>query len=204
MTSSPQRIPLPEPAPTSGTSIEEALRTRRSVRDFPPIPLKLAEVSQLLWAAQGITNPQGLRAAPSAGALYPLEVYLVAGDVDNLAAGVYKYEPRRHELRLVIVGDKRTDLYRAALQQETIRDAPAALVFGAVYERTTQKYSERGRQYVHMEVGHAAQNVVLQAVSLKLGTVVMGAFNEERVREALSMTDEVVPLYIMPIGRRQK
>jgi len=156
----------------------------------------------LLWAAQGITDPSVGRTAPSAGALYPLEVYVLAGTVTGLAHGIYKYKPQGHELVKVADGDKRAELSRAALGQAWIRDAAAVIVFSAVYERTTQKYRERGLRYVHIEIGHAAQNVALQAVSLKLGTVPIGAFYDEEVKKVVKMGDREQPLYIMPVGKR--
>ncbi len=199
---STERIKLPEPGHDSPTSIEQALLKRRSVRDYKDEPLTLAELSQLLWAAQGITDRRGFRAAPSAGALYPLEVYVVAGNVSNLPSGIYKYKPHEHELEKILEGDKRAKLCIAALGQSSVKDGAIAIVFSAVYERTTQKYGERGIRYVHMEVGHAAQNVYLQAVSLNLGTVVIGAFQDDAVRMIINMPDEENPLYIMPIGRK--
>lgn len=195
-------IKLPEPKLDSQISIEEALRKRRSVRDYRLEPLALDELSQLLWAAQGITAPEGLRTAPSAGALYPLELYVVAGDVTDLTNGVYKYKPQGHELIKIRQGDKRVELSRAALGQEWVENGALSLVFSGVYERTTGKYGERGVQYVHIEVGHAAQNVYLQAVSLNLGTVVVGAFHEDQVREILNMSEEEHPLLILPVGKK--
>ena len=194
-------IKLPEPGYDSGTSVEKALQERRSIRDYKDEPLTLAEVSQLLWAAQGITNPKGLRTAPSAGALYPLEVYVVAGDVNDLPDGIYKYKPYGHELARFVEEDKRIELCNAALDQSSVKDAAAVIVFSAVYQRTTGKYGERGIRYVHMEAGHAAQNVYLQAVSLNVGTVVIGAFDDEKVKKVMNMGDEEQPLYIMPVGK---
>lgn len=194
-------IKLPNPVQDSDTSLEEALRKRRSVRSYKDSPLMAAEVSQLLWAAQGVTSPRGLRTAPSAGALYPLETYVVAGNVDGLPDGVYHYRPDKHELAMTVKGDKRSELCRAALGQTSVRNAAAVLVFSAIYERTTAKYAERGFQYVHMESGHAAQNVFLQSVSLDIGTVVIGAFYDDAVRKVLKMSDREQPLYIMPVGR---
>ncbi len=194
-------IILPEPRNSGGISVEEALLERRSIRNYKNEALTLAEISQLLWAAQGITHPGGYRTAPSAGALYPLEVYVVAGNVDGLQAGIYKYRPQGHELKKVAEGDVRAELCAAALDQECIEDGAAVLVFAAVYERTTRKYGERGVRYVHMEVGHAAQNVYLQAVSQGLGTVVVGAFDDGRVEKLLQMQDDERALCIMPVGR---
>lgn len=194
-------IKLPEPEYKSTTTIEEALLKRRSVRDYKDEPLTLAEVSQLLWAAQGITDARGFRTSPSAGALYPLELYVVVGNVENMASGVYKYRPDKHELVKVASGDKRSDLAVASLGQSSIKDSAINIVFSAVYERTTKKYGERGIRYVHMEVGHAAQNVYLQAISLNLGTVVIGAFEDENVKRVINISDEEHPLCIMPVGR---
>jgi SagB-type dehydrogenase family enzyme len=195
-------IKLPEPAYKSNTSVEEALLKRRSVRDYKDKPLTLAEVSQLLWAAQGITGSFGFRTAPSAGALYPLEVYIFAGNVKDLPGGIYKYRPHKHELEMAVKGDKRNELYRAALRQSPVRDAPAVIIFSAVYERTTVKYGERGIRYAHIEAGHAAQNVFLQAVSLNLGVVVIGAFYDDEVKKIMKMPDREQPLYIMPVGKK--
>jgi len=195
-------VRLPEPATDGAFSIEAALRARRSIRRFGREDLSLSQISQLLWAAQGITDAQGFRTAPSAGALYPLEVHLVAGGVTGLAPGGYRYDARRHALVRTFEGDRRAALRGAALEQAFIEEAAAALVLCAVYRRTTGKYGDRGIRYVHMEAGHAAQNVYLQAVSLRLGTVVIGAFDDERVAAVLGTTGEEDPLYIMPVARR--
>ena len=195
-------IALPTPLYDSQTSIEQALQARRSVRSYSSDPLTLAEVSQLLWAAQGITDPDGYRTAPSAGALYPLDIFVVAGNVTGLPAGVYHYEPHGHELILTIEGDLRQNVYEAALQQSALKDAAIVIVITAVYERTTVKYGPRGIQYVHMEVGHAAQNIYLQVESLGLGTVFIGAFYEDRVKAVLQLGAEEIPLGLMPVGRQ--
>lgn len=197
-----EKIKLPEPKYGGVMSVEEALMKRRSVRVFKEGPVMLAALSQLLWAAQGMADQRGLRTAPSAGALYPLELYVVAGNVTGLPPGLYKYGRERHELLDVAKGDRRNDLCNAALGQSSIRRAALVLVLSGVYERTTSKYGERGIRYVHMEAGHAAQNVYLQAVSLGLGTVVVGAFQDEEVKRLLKMGDRESPLYIMPVGKR--
>ncbi len=194
-------IVLPEPRRDGTVSVERALEQRRSVREFAPGPLPLSAVSQILWAAQGITDPTGLRTAPSAGALYPLEVYLVAGTVSGLEPGVYHYDPRRHRLIRVAEGDARPALARAALSQDWIADAPAIVLLGAVYERTTRKYGERSTRYVHIEVGHAAQNVYLQAFSLGLGTTMVGAFRDGDVAQVTGLPGRVKPLALLPIGQ---
>ncbi|MEW6716908.1 MAG: SagB/ThcOx family dehydrogenase [Chloroflexota bacterium] len=193
---------MPAPVYDSKTSVEAALLERRSVRQYRDEPLTLAEVSQLLWAAQGITHTDGLRTAPSAGALYPLEVYILVGRVAGLPAGIYRYQPQGHELVLIAEGDYRQALHQAALNQSAVQDAPVVIVIAAVYERTTVKYGERGFQYVHMEVGCAAQNIYLQAVSLNLGTVFIGAFHDDQVKEVLHMGVDEQPLALMPVGRK--
>ena len=195
------RIVLPEPVFKGKVSTEEALQKRRSVREYLDKPLTIHEISQLLWAAQGITGDYGMRTAPSAGALYPMELYLVSGNVDKLASGIYRYLPKRHELQLVAEGDQRRKLYLAALEQESVKDGAAVLVIAAVYGRTTVKYRKRGIRYVHMEVGSIAQNVYLQALSLKIGTVLVGAFDDARVKRIINMPEEEAPLAIMPLGR---
>ena len=196
-----ERIKLPEPRYASATSVEAALLERRSVRAYSGDYLVIEEVSQLLWAAQGITAPWGGRTAPSAGALYPLELYVVIGDVDGVDDGVYRYEPADHALEKVLDGDVRAELADAALGQESIRDAAINIVFTAVYARTTVKYRERGVRYAHMEAGHAAQNVYLQAVALDLGTVTIGAFIDSDVKDFMNLEEQEEPLYIMPVGR---
>jgi SagB-type dehydrogenase family enzyme len=184
-------------------SVEAALLARRSVRSFAPGALALEQVAQLLWSAQGVTA--GLagsrRTAPSAGALYPLEVALVAGEVEGLSAGVYRYLPEGHALRPVLNGDLRAALAEAALGQSWIAGAACGLVLAAVYRRTTRKYGARGRRYVHMEAGHAAQNVYLQARALGLGTTMVGAFQDEKVQRLLGFEADEAPLCILPVGR---
>jgi len=195
-------VSLPEPRLRGPLSVEEALARRRSVREYADAPLTVDQLSQLLWSAQGITERRyGLRTAPSAGALYPLQVYVAVERVDGLRAGVYRYDPRRHGLELVLDRSVRRQLYRAALSQSALAGAPATLALAAVFARTTRKYGERGRRYVYMEVGHAAENVCLQAIALGLGTVVIGAFDDGSVRRTLGMRDDEEPLYLMPVGR---
>ena len=191
---------LPEPLKESDFSVEEALSSRRSIRHYSGRALTLAEISQILWAAQGITGIGGLRTAPSAGALYPLEIYLVAGDVSGLSPGVYHYIPTDHSLELHIHGDIRRELCSSALDQQAVRDAPAVIVIAAQPSRTTQKYGERGTRYVWLEAGHASQNICLQAVSLGLGTVPIGAFSDEKIIKLLELEEGQNPLYLMPIG----
>ncbi len=192
---------LPEPRYDSEVSLEKTLSERRSVRDYADLPLTLEELSQLLWAAQGITDERGFRTAPSAGALYPLEVYAVVGKVTGLAPGVYRYEPEGHRLAKVLDGDLRAALARAALGQEPVREGAVSFVFTAIYERTTGKYGERGVRYVHLEVGHAAENLCLEVVALGLGAVTIGAFYDDEVAGLLKLGVNEVPLYLIPVGR---
>jgi len=196
------RIKLPEPRYDSNVSIEEALLRRRSIREYTGEPLTLQEVSQLLWSAQGITDLRGFRTAPSAGALYPLEVYVAVGDVENLTKGVYKYRPQEHEIIKVLDGDKRADLAKAALGQAWVKEAAVDIVVSAVYERTTVKYGDRGIRYVYVEAGHAAQNLCFQATAMDLGTVTVGAFYDEQVKEVLNLPEDEQPLYIIPVGKK--
>jgi len=191
---------LPEPKLSSKTSVEEALSERRSIREYGKDSLSLEEISQLLWAAQGITVRWGGRTAPSAGALYPLEIYVVAGEVRELEPGLYHYDPGKHSITRKVDGDLRQKLTQAALHQDEIARAPATFVITAVYERTMKKYRERGIQYVHMEVGATGENIYLQAETLGLGTVFIGAFEDEKVKRALGVKEE--PLGIMPVGKK--
>lgn len=194
-------IKLPEHAKDSTFSLEKSLTLRRSIRKFINQPLSQGNIAQLLWAAQGITHSSGYRTAPSAGALYPLEVYLVVGMVDKLYPGIYHYQPHHQKLISIKEGDFRDLLSNAALGQKTILRAPAAIAIAAVYERTTGKYGRRGVQYVHMDAGHAAQNICLQATALGLGTVPIGAFHDKKVAATLQLPENQIPLYILPVGK---
>ena len=195
-------VALPKPSLTGSISLEQLLAQRRSVRDYSDTSLELAEIGQLLWAAQGITHSRGFRTAPSAGALYPLELYVAAGHVEGLAKGVYHYDPVRHQLEKTSDDDVRDALARAALSQLWLKDASAVIAFTADYERTTNKYGRRGNRYVHMEVGHAAQNLFLQSEALGLDTVVVGAFYDDEVARVLQLPTEIKALILMPFGRK--
>jgi len=202
MSNSTQKIRLPEPVYRGNVSVEEALFRRRSIRDYSNEPLRVEEVSQLLWAAQGITDSTyGLRTAPSAGALYPIEIYIIVGEVEGLESGIYRYNPHEHELIATSSKDVRVELSESALGQEWVSKAPMDIVICAVYSRVTGKYGNRGNRYVHMEAGHVAQNVYLQAVSLNLGTVVVGAFFDDKVQRVIGAMESEIPLYIMPVGK---
>ncbi|AMM53060.1 SagB/ThcOx family dehydrogenase [Pyrococcus kukulkanii] len=193
-------IKLPEPRLTGEMSVEEAIAKRRSIRRYRNESLTLQELSQLLWAAQGITEPnRKFRAAPSAGATYPFEVYVVVGKVKDLEPGIYHYDPFSHSIKLIKRGDFRRALQKAALNQAWVGSAAIDIVLVAYYERTTKYYGERGRMYVHMEAGHIGQNIYLQATALNLGTVAVGAFYEDQVAEILGV--DGVPLYIFPVGK---
>lgn len=189
-----ETMDLPAPRTTSDVSLEEALASRRSVREFTDELLTLEEISQLLWAAQGITADWGGRTAPSAGALYPLEVYVATPD------GLYHYVPQGHRAEVVSSRDLREALAGAALGQTAVSDAPAVFVVAAVYARTAGKYGDRAERYVKLEAGHVGQNILLQAVALGLGAVPMGAFLDDRVRRVLNLPAEQEPLYLIPVG----
>jgi SagB-type dehydrogenase family enzyme len=195
-----ESIALPAPRLVGPVSLEEALSLRRSVRDYSGEPLALEDLAQLLWAAQGTTAAWGGRTAPSAGGLYPLELYVAVGEVVGLEPGVYRYAPDDHKLVTVAGGDVRTQLSEAALGQSSVRQGAVVLAISAVYLRVTEKYGERGVMYAHMEAGHAAQNVYLQAAALNLGAVTVGAFDDGEVGKILGLTAEAQPLYLMPVG----
>ena len=195
-----EQIELPAPDREGGVPLGAALEERRSVRDFAARELSLESISQLLWAAQGVTDPRGFRTAPSAGGLYPLETFLVVGEVNGLDPGLYHYEVGDHALAMFLEGDLRNELASASLGQAAVADGAVVIVFAAEYERTAVRYGERARRYVHMEIGHAGQNLYLQAVSLGLGTVAIGAFDDAAVSRVLQLPEELAPLYIMPVG----
>jgi len=187
-------MPLTTPRLVGEMSLKEAMASRRSVREFTDQSLTWEEITQLLWSAQGLTDPAGLRTAPSAGALYPLEIYVALPD------GAYHYLPQGHTLESVSESDLRDDLFEAGLRQDALRQAPAIFVIAAVYERTEAKYGERAERYVHLEAGHAAQNLLLQAVALELGAVPIGAFDDDAVQDALGLPADHRPIYLIPVG----
>lgn len=192
-------IKLPTPKRRGKLSVEEAILKRRSVREFGSGKITLEELSTILWAAQGITGEEWgyeLRSVPSAGALYPMEIYIA------MKKGVYRYLPEKHSLEQVRREDAREALYKASLHQNFIRDAPAVIVITAVFERTKSKYGERGTRYVYAEAGHVSQNIYLQCESLGLGTVAVGAFYDEEVQRVLKLPGNHKPIYLMPIGRK--
>ena len=197
-----EEILLPDPKEDSDVSIEKAIKNRRSVREFMHEDLTIQEISQLLWSAQGITeSAESKRTSPSAGGTYPLEIYINIKDAEELTPGIYKYSPKNHTLVQIVDGKKSLEISNAALGQDFINKSPVNIIITAIHERTTQRYGNRGEQYVHMEAGHTAQNIYLQCESLDLATVGVGAFNDDEVAQILQLNEEEHPLYIMPIGR---
>jgi SagB-type dehydrogenase family enzyme len=194
-------IKLPGPSHDGKLPVEAALLGRRSIRNYSDAPLEQGEISQLLWAAQGVVRQGFYRTCPSAGALYPLGLQLIAGKVEGLPCGSYRYNCADHSIVQFGEIDIRGGLAEAALWQSMIAKAPAVISISAVFERTTLKYGERGIRYVFMEAGHAAQNIHLQAVSLNLGTVVVGAFRDDQVKKILGLQPDESPLLLMPVGR---
>jgi SagB-type dehydrogenase family enzyme len=205
-------IKLPSPQLKGKVSLEETILRRRAVRRYRREPLDLSQLSQILWSAQGITGTREFRAAPSAGATYPLEIFVVVGKQGvtaskakqapkELPSGIYHYEADSHSLSLHKPADLRPDLARATLDQEFIIDAPVDIVICALYHRTSYRYGRRGERYVHMEVGHVGENIHLQAVALGLATVEVGAFHDEEVSKVLGVEEQIKPLYIMPLGK---
>ena len=194
-------IQLPEPAPDSGISIEEVIESRRSIRTYGSESISLTELARLLHSAQGITSDYGFRAAPSAGATFPLSIFVIAENVDSLEAGIYAYEPSTESLTAISMGNFLDELSEAALGQTYVRDAPVVIAITAEYSITTSVYGNRGIIYVHMEAGHASQNIYLQCTAMGLGTVAVGAFSNSTVSEILNLAKNETPLYLMPVGR---
>ncbi len=195
-------IKLPQPKYDGSTSLEQALLKRRSIRNYSKKPLSINEVSQLLWSAQGITDKEkSFRTVPSAGALYPVETYLIVNNVENVEQGIYKYDVEEHKIVMIRKGYFNEQLSFAALNQSCVKDASVIVILCADYAKTTRRYGDRGIKYVHIEIGHSAQNVQLQTVSLNLGSVVVGAFDDEKVKKILNISNTEHPLYIIPIGK---
>lgn len=192
-------IHLPQAQVKGELTLEESIAKRRSTRSFDSKPLSVDQIGQLLWSAQGITEKRnGLRSTPSAGALYPLETYVV------MPTGIFHYDPGRHELKRVVEGDRRHELQKSALEQEAVSTAPAVFVFAVVYERTAAKYGDRAYRYGHIEAGHACQNLLLQATALGLVSVPVGAFDDSRVSEVVNLPKNQSPLYLAPVGYPDK
>ena len=192
---------LPAPDIEGGVSLGKALSLRRSIRRYEDKPLSIFELSQILWSGQGVTNERGFRTAPSAGATFPLDLYVVVNNVDGLANGLFQYLHNSHELKMISPNIDVEALSRGCLGQRMINDAGAVVIFAAIFERTTARYGERGIRYVHNEVGHASQNIHLMAASLDLGTVVIGAYRDDEVEEILNLGENINVLYLMPVGK---
>ena len=193
-------VSLPEPQRDGTVSVEATMARRRSIRELGDAPLSLDELGQLLWSGQGVTARMGQRTAPSAGATYPLEVYVAVAAVDGLPAGMYRYLPARHALEPLTDGDPRPAIAEAAFGQEPLGVCPVTIVFAAVPGRTTERYGERGMRYVFMEVGHAAQNILLQATALGIGGAVLGAFNDQRLAAEAGLKPGEEPIYLIGLG----
>jgi SagB-type dehydrogenase family enzyme len=196
-----KEIILPSPDLENSFPLTNALMQRRSVRNFTNQPISLQNLSQLMWAAQGITEPdRGFRTAPSAGATFPAEIYLVASRVHEVEKGLYHYKIGKHILVQVSGGDLLQPLPESALMQEWLSEAAAIILICADFGRTTARYGERGIRYVHMETGHIGQNIALQAVALNLGTTMVGAFYDDQLSKVLNLPSNHEPLYIIPVG----
>ncbi len=196
-----EQIILPNPKKTWNLTVEEALQQRRSIRSFQDSYLTMDELGQILWAAQGITDDNYKRTAPSAWATYPLEIYVAVNNVEDIHQWVYYYDNKNHELKRIVKGNVSDELTSAALGQSFVGDAAVNFIIAGKYERTTLRYSDRWKQYVHMEVGHVGQNIYLQCEALDLWTVAIGAFNDEEVRQILDVWKEKTPFYIMPVWK---
>lgn len=200
MTSGKKIVILPKPRLNGKVSLEETLNKRRSIRNYSGKFISLNVLSQLLWAGWGITAMDGKRTSPSAGGLFPVELYVLVGCVTDVEAGVYKYHQENNTLTLTISGDKRDELANAALGQECLLNCAAAIIIAADISKTARKYGDRAERYVFMEAGHISQNIHLQATAMDLGTVAVGAFFDDQVKSVLKLPANLQPLYIMPVG----
>jgi SagB-type dehydrogenase family enzyme len=198
-----QTLALPRPDLEGKIPLEKVLGQRRSVREYAPGALTLAEAAQLLWAAQGITSPEGKRTTPSARAVYPLQVYLVAAEVTGLAPGVYRYEPKSHALALVTPGDPGAAMAKATPRQDWIARSPAVVVVVGDSALAAQKFGARAERWVALETGCVVQDVFLEATALGLGTVMVGGFEDAALRSALGLPSGWQPFAVMPVGRRK-
>jgi SagB-type dehydrogenase family enzyme len=198
-----KRMKLPKPKTHGEVSLETAIKRRRTIRSFTSRPLSLEQCSQLFWAAQGITEDRGFkRAAPSGGALYPMDIYAVVGEncVKGLESGAYHYDPKGHAVSLVSEGDLRNKVAGAALSQTWMATAPLNILITAEYYRITSKYGKRGVRYAIIEAGHIGQNILLQSEAMGLGAGVVGAFNDEKIRQVVNIPPNHEPLLILPVG----
>lgn len=200
-------VKLPKPSLTGVMSVEAAMVAKKSVRSFSSTPLKLSQISQLLWSANGNVPYDAVSGAttkviPSAGGLYPLEIFLLSGKdtVTGLPEGAYQYKPATNSLETISSGDIRASLAQAALGQMWLARAPAIIVIAAAFGRTTSKYGNRGIQYVFMEAGNSNQNLYLQAAALGLRAGTVGAFNDDQVAQATKLPQGISPLLIVAVG----
>jgi len=194
---------LPMPRTDSEFSVEQAVLTRRTVRSFSTEALSASQLSQILWAAQGVTEEGTmLRAVPSAGALYPTELYAALGEgtVEGLDKGIYRYLPESHDVEKTDDRDVRNDLARASLSQMWMARAPVSIVICSEYSRVSVKYGQRGLRYAMIEAGGVAENIFLQARALGLDTGVVGAFLDREVVNVLNVPVDHEPLLIVPVG----
>ena len=192
---------LPKPNISGRVTVEQTIKNRRSIREYSQEPIELADLSQLLWAAQGVTCEGGYRSAPSAGATYPLETYVAVFNVENLENGIYKYGCIDHSVGSFKSGDFAGELCEACFNQPCVKNATACIIFTAVESRTTKKYGPKANVYVAMEAGHAAQNVYLQAAALELGVVAVGGFDSNKLAKVLGLSGEEKPLYLLAVGK---
>jgi len=199
------RVPLSAPSTDGGRPLWELLHRRRSERRYQDVPLKESELSQLLWAAQGITREgRGVdfRTAPSAGALYPVETYVVVHDVEGIGAGVYHYDVEQHGLEQLRLGDFRAATAAAALDQRIAARAKVVFVWTAIFGRSKWKYEERAYRYIYLDTGHIAQNVALAAVALDLGSCQIGALYDGEANELVGIDGlEESTIYMTAVGR---
>ena len=200
------RMRLPDPITDGDVSLEMTIHQRRTVRSFHSKALTLTQLSQLFWAAQGITDPAGYkRASPSAGALYPMDIYGAVGDgcVEGLHSGIYLYDPATHSLSLIQKGDRRRDIATASLGQMWMSYAPITFVITAEYSRITSKYGRRGLRYAMIEAGHTGQNIFLQSQALGLEAGIVGAFEDQKVIQVMGIKSTHEPLLLIPVGYKK-
>lgn len=194
-------LELSEPLVGSDFTLETAMLGRRSVREYREEPIGEQDLSRLLWSLQGVSDEsRGFRTVPSAGALYPLSVYVIAERVDGLPPGGYRYDPDSHSLTMVFEESHAEAVYEAALSQAPVSQAAALFLIAADYGITEERYGDRAERYVHLEAGHAGQNLSLMAVACDLSTVPIGAFDDEAIGEAFGLMEDQIPLYLFPVG----
>jgi SagB-type dehydrogenase family enzyme len=193
-------ISLPLPDIIGTVPLETTIYNRRSQREYQDIAISLVDLGQILWATQGVTSQEGFKTAPSAGALYPLEVYVVVTKAESLEMGIYRYLPANHSLRLERAGAFREQLYDASLRQQLVLNAPVSIIITSVWERITGRYGSRGIIYGYLEAGHAGQNLLLQATALNLAVTGIAAFEDDRIKSILGLAQGEDPLYLFAFG----